>query len=221
MSVRPPIRFVIFDSDGVLVDSEALGTRALVEEAAKYGYDVSVADGMPIFRGLKMAESFAIIERRIGRPLPASFAADYRAVEAGLFEQHLRAVPGVEAVLRALAVPFCVASNGPRAKIDRALRVTGLAPLFGEGRVFCAYEVGSWKPDPGLFLAAARHAGVPPAACAVVEDSRPGVRAGLAAGMQVFGFAATDEAADELAAEGAQVVRTMSELQGWLPTRAG
>jgi HAD superfamily hydrolase (TIGR01509 family) len=97
----------------------------------------------------------------------------------------VRPIDGALELVRSLSVPFCVASSGPRDKIELSLRTTGLLPYF-EGRIFSAYEVGSWKPDPELFLHAARSLGVPPARCAVVEDSIPGIQAGLAAGMNVF-----------------------------------
>jgi HAD superfamily hydrolase (TIGR01509 family) len=91
-------------------------------------------------------------------------------------------------VLQGLHLPFCVASSGPREKIELSLRATGLLPYF-RGRIFSAYELGSWKPEPDLFLHAAKVMAVAPARCAVVEDSVKGVRAGIAAGMAVFGYA--------------------------------
>jgi HAD superfamily hydrolase (TIGR01509 family) len=102
-----------------------------------------------------------------------------------ILESRLQPVDGAMELIRSLTVPFCVASNGPREKIELCLRVTGLLPYF-KGRIFSAYEVGFWKPDPQLFIHAARALGASPTRCAVVEDSTPGLKAGLAAGMTVF-----------------------------------
>ncbi len=107
-------------------------------------------------------------------------------------------------------MPFCVASSGPREKIELSLRVTGLLPHF-VGRIFSAYEIGSWKPDPGLFLHAARSMGVEPNVCAIVEDSIPGVQAGLAARMPVFGYALEAESS-RLQEAGAHVFNDMRDL---------
>ena len=104
---------------------------------------------------------------------------------AEVFRDRLAPVAGAMELVRGLSLPFCVASNGPLEKIELTLGLTGLLPHFA-GRIFSADEVGSWKPDPGLFLAAATAMGVDPSRCAVVEDSLPGLRAGLAAGMTVY-----------------------------------
>ena len=149
--------------------------------------------------------------------MPDSFVADFRARSAKVFQNHLQPVPGVEAVIQAvqaLSVPFCVASSGPREKIEANLSTTGLLSYFEES-IVSAYEVGSWKPDPGLFLHAARTLGVAPETCAVIEDSLPGVQAGVAAGMTVFGYA-RDTPAETLSAAGAQVFQDMHQLPALL-----
>lgn len=106
---------------------------------------------------------------------------------ADVFHRRLRPIEGALELLESLTVPFCVASSGPREKIELSLRTTGLLPLIGD-RIFSAYEIGSWKPHPGLFLHAAAAMGVPASSCGVVEDSEPGIEAGVAAGMHVFAF---------------------------------
>jgi HAD superfamily hydrolase (TIGR01509 family) len=137
-----------------------------------------------------MAECVAELEARLGRQLPATFVRDLRSRTADEFRRRLRPVEGaVELVqwVATLPISICVASSGPREKVELSLSLTGLLPFF-EGRIFSSYEVGAWKPDPGLFLHAAEAMGVAPGDCAVVEDSVPGLRAGLAAGMTVFAF---------------------------------
>lgn len=183
-----PIAAVIFDSDGTLVDSEVPGLDVLHEQALALGLDWERDALHERFRGVRMAECAAMLAADSGRGEPG-FADDLlrriRAAMAERFRQGLSPMPGAEALLLRLAIPFCVATNGPREKAELALGLSGLLPLLA-GRIHSAYEVGSFKPDPGLFLHAAASLGVEPARCAVVEDSQPGVEAGLAAGMRVF-----------------------------------
>lgn len=204
---------VIFDCDGVLVDSETLENQVFVECAADLGLVLTLAEAVELYKGRKLAECIADVEERLGRCVPDSFVADFRVRSAKVFEDHLQPIPGVEAViqtLQALSVPFCVASSGPREKIEANLGITGLLTYFQES-VVSAYEVGSWKPDPDLFLHAARTLDVAPETCAVIEDSLPGVQAGVAADMTVFGYA-RDTQAEILAAAGAQVFQDMNQL---------
>lgn len=177
----------IFDCDGTLVDSETLGNEVLVEVAAQHGVALSVEEALAEFRGCRMADCVASLEARLGRALPEDFVAVFRAQMATAFRARLRPVAGALELVRSLGGPVGVASSGPRAKIELSLSLTGLLPLF-EGRIYSSYEVGSWKPEPGLFLHAAGALGVAPGACRVVEDSLPGVLAGLAAGMEVFAY---------------------------------
>ncbi|HET7558139.1 MAG TPA: HAD-IA family hydrolase [Rhodanobacteraceae bacterium] len=182
-----PIDAVIFDCDGTLVDSELLANEVLVEYAAGFGVPITLEEALQCYVGGKMADCVADMERRLGRKLPDSFVPELRARTAEIFRERLQAMEGAAEMLEALQVPCCVASSGPREKIELSLGLTGLLPRF-EGRIFSAYEVGHWKPDPRLLLHAAEAMGVPPKHCAVVEDSLPGIRAGLAAGMTTFAF---------------------------------
>ena len=194
----------------MLVDSETLGNRVIAETVRQLGLAMSFEESIRLFRGLKMSEVVRTIEERLGRPLPDSFVPGLRARMALLFERELRTVEGIEDVLDGLSAPACVASNAPMEKIRLTLGVTGLLPRF-EGLIFSAYDVNSWKPDPGLYLHAARTIGVPPEACVVVEDSVPGVRAAVAAGMRALGFAPAGETG-ELASHGAEVFSSMRGL---------
>ncbi len=207
---------VIFDCDGVLVDSETLACRVLVEYVAELGLTLALEEAIALFKGRKMAESVVDVEQRLGRAVPDGFVPNFRARCAEAFQTHLKPIPGVEIVLRTLSVPFCVASSGPREKMELTLGITGLRAYF-ENRIFSAYEVGSWKPDPGLFLHAAQALNIRPRVCAVVEDSLPGVQAGVAAGMTVFGYAASTAAAPLIAA-GASVFHDMAQLLDLLLT---
>ncbi len=206
--MRPEL--IIFDCDGTLVDSEVLGNRVLVEVVAEHGLELSVAEALQAFRGGKMADCVVELERRLGRALPDDFVAEVRRRTSDAFKRSLEPVPGALDLVRALRGAKCVASSGPRAKIELSLSLTGLLPHF-QGQIFSSYEVGTWKPDPGLFLHAARTMGVPPERCAVVEDSLPGVGAGLAAGMKVFAFQPHGRDAD--LPEGVVVVEHLRELQ--------
>ncbi|MDT0542989.1 MULTISPECIES: HAD-IA family hydrolase [Streptomyces] len=216
-TARNPARnLVIFDCDGVLVDSERLSARALHEMGTEYGFDLSPAEALAFIRGRKVAEWVAELGARRGRNLPEDFVRDFRDRAARLFTAELTPVPGVRDVVEGLTVPYCAASSAPRDKIRHTLGLTGLLPLFAS-RIYSAYEVGCWKPDPGLFLHAAADLGVAPHRCAVVEDSLVGVRAAVAAGMPVFGYAPPESGtADVLAAAGAVTFPAMSALPALL-----
>lgn len=179
---------VIFDCDGTLVDSELLANATLVECLAPFGIRIRIEEAMQRYVGGRMADCVADIENRLGRKLPSTFVPELRARTAEAFKSHLKPVEGAFETLRELRLPVCVASSGPMEKIELSLSITGLARFFTQDRIFSAYDVGSWKPDPGLFLHAAHSLGVSPDRCAVVEDSLPGIQAGANAGMHTFWF---------------------------------
>lgn len=178
---------LIFDCDGTLVDSEPLGIAVLGEVAAEFGARIDVESSLEALRGLPLADCVVELERRFQLTLPNDFVALVRERTAARFREQLQPMPGAFALLASVQVPFCVASSGPREKIELSLTLTGLRKFFGD-RLFSSHDVGTWKPDPGLFLHSARQLGVEPGACAVVEDSQPGVDAGIAAGMFVFAY---------------------------------
>ncbi|HEX5489580.1 MAG TPA: HAD-IA family hydrolase [Rhodanobacteraceae bacterium] len=206
-----PIEAVIFDCDGTLVDSERLANAALVECVAPFGLAMTTEEAMQAYVGGRMADCVADLECRLGRKLPDSFIPEVRRRTAEAFRSHLKPVEGAAEVLRKLQVPACVASSGPMEKIELSLEVTGLAHFFATDRIFSAYDVGFWKPDPRLFLHAARAMGVAPGRCAVVEDSLPGVKAGIAAGMPTFWFRAPDDVP-----EPAMKLANLKDLPGML-----
>ncbi|MBT2384689.1 HAD family hydrolase [Streptomyces sp. ISL-11] len=211
-----PDCLVIFDCDGVLVDSEVLSARVMREMAAESGLAIAHEDALPLIRGRKVAEWVAELAAALGRPLPDTFIPEFRRRTALAFSAELRAVPHIEQVLLTLPLPYCTASSAPAEKIRLTLGLTGLLPYF-EGRVYSAYEVGAWKPDPGLFRHAAADMGTAPGRCAVVEDSVVGVRAGVAAGMTVFGYAPHGSGTDAaLGAAGAITFPSMERLPALL-----
>ncbi|WP_428965992.1 HAD family hydrolase [Micromonospora fluostatini] len=173
---------VIFDCDGVLVETEPGETEAILMVARRYGYQMGLSDAVAAFRGRKLAEVQQLIERAIGAALPDRFIPEVRAACAATVDATVRASPGLPAVLAALGRPTCVASSSPPDVIERRLTTAGLIDAF-RGRIYSAYDVNSWKPDPGLFRHAAAASGFPPQRCVVVEDSHVGVTAAIAAGM--------------------------------------
>jgi HAD superfamily hydrolase (TIGR01509 family) len=209
----PPECLVIFDCDGVLVDSERLAVAIDVRAIGSLGWPITEAEVIELFLGRSEADIFATVQQHIGRTLPPdwdeSWAAEFRRV----FDKELEAVPGVTEAVKAIAAEgfrTCVASSGSARKMRRTLGKTGLWDLF-EGRIYSASQVGRGKPEPDLFLYAAEQVGVRPARCVVVEDSRNGVTAARAAGMKVIGFAGGITPAAQLVA--ADVVLTdMSDL---------
>jgi HAD superfamily hydrolase (TIGR01509 family) len=181
------IDLVIFDCDGVLIDSEVISARMLIAELAGYGVDMDMAFVSRHFLGRSYPVVLKEVRERWGLDLPARFEADYRARLLAAFETGLRVMPGVVGAITALDRPCCLATSSSPERLRRSLEITGLAPLFA-GRCFTASEVANGKPAPDLFLHAAARMGADPAACLVVEDSLNGVRAGLAAGMEVWRF---------------------------------
>ncbi|MEU3556475.1 HAD family hydrolase [Streptomyces fragilis] len=208
---------VLFDNDGVLVDSEPISNRLLAGYLTELGHETSYEDSIRDYMGSAMHRIHDLILERTGQRLPEGFDDEFHARVFAAFERELKPVPGVADVLRQLSaagVPFCVASSGSHERIRVGHRKTGLDRWFDDARVFSAQDVGRGKPAPDLFLHAARSMGVAPERCAVVEDSPLGVQAGLAAGMDVYGFTAMTPA-DKLAGVKASFT-TMGELAALL-----
>ena len=218
---RPPIgpALVIFDCDGVLVDSERLSHRVLHAMLIELGAAISPQQTVDRFIGTSLAACLARISSLLGAAPPANFAAEFARRSRAAFEAELTLVPGVAQLLAALAVPCCVASNGNRAKVDFTLGHTGLLAQFAAqlaGRIFTADDVLHPKPAPDLFLHAARQLGADPRRTTVVEDTPTGISAAKAAGMHAIGFAAMTPAAQLHAAGADRVVQTMAEVQALL-----
>jgi len=186
---------VIFDCDGVLVDSERLAVRTESQILTELGWPLTEADVIERFVGRSARYMHTVIEEKIGRPVNWQVEFELRVRE--VCERELVPVEGVLAVLDSVTVPSCVASSSSHAMLSFKLGLTGLADRFA-GRIFSADDVPHGKPDPAVFLFAAAAMGAAPDRCAVIEDSVSGVEAGVAAGMTVFAYSGGVTSAAEL-----------------------
>ena len=206
-----PFKLVIFDCDGVLVDSETIAIRVDQRVLADLGWDLRLDEIVRRFVGKSEADFVAQIEEHLEITLPAGWDDRYQDWYRRAFDLHLHAVDGVEEALDRLRLPHCVASSGTHSKIRRTLGKTGLLPRF-EGKIFSAEDVPRGKPSPDLFLHAADSLGYRPEECAVVEDSVHGVEAARAAGMHVFAFSGGVTPASALAGRATTVFERMTLL---------
>ncbi|MEU3064889.1 HAD family hydrolase [Streptomyces subrutilus] len=182
---------VIFDNDGVLVDSEPLANSILAGYLTELGHPTSYEESLRDYMGAAVHRVHDLVLERTGQRLPDDFDETLHARTFEAFERELRPVPGAEEVLATLVeqgIAYCVASSGSHERIRVGHRVTGLDEWFEDEWIFSSQDVGKGKPAPDLFLHAARCMDVDPARCVVVEDSPLGVRAARAAGMDVLGF---------------------------------
>jgi HAD superfamily hydrolase (TIGR01509 family) len=196
---------VIFDNDGVLVDSEPISNRLLAAYLTELGHPTSYEDSIRDYMGSAMHRIHDLVLERTGKRLPVDFDDVFHGRVFAAFERELEPVDGVGAALEKLAaegVPYCVASSGSHERIRVGHRKTGLDRWFDDGRVFSSQDVGRGKPAPDLFLYAAERMGVAPEKCVVVEDSPLGVQAAVAAGMDVYGFTAMTPAEKLVGASG-------------------
>ncbi|WP_037674614.1 HAD family phosphatase [Streptomyces griseus] len=208
---------VIFDNDGVLVDSEPISNRLLAAYLTELGHPTSYEDSIRDYMGSAMHRIHDLVLERTGERLPAEFDDVFHRRVFEAFERELRPVEGAVGVLEKLAadeVPYCVASSGSHERIRVGHRTTGLDRWFEESRIFSSQDVGKGKPAPDLFLHAAERMGVAPGRCAVVEDSPLGVQAAVAAGMDVYGFTRMTPAAKLAGAT--QLFSDLSELAALL-----
>ena len=207
---------VIFDCDGVLVDSMAIDMRELTRAIAAAGGTMTAAEVDAAFHGVALADIQQGVEAHLGRPLPDAWMERFLADRAAAFERQLQPIPGARAALdgvRGAGWEACITSGGAHAKMELTLRLAGLLDAVPADRIFSAYDVARPKPAPDLFLHAAALCGFAPEACVVVEDSVPGVVAGLAAGMRTLAYSGGDAAAAErLAPLGAEPLADLREL---------
>jgi len=205
---------VIFDCDGVLVDTELISNTVLAALLTEAGLPTTLEESLRDYRGRSMESVMTLAEQRHGGPLPEDIAERYYADVKTAFTRDGQPVPGIVEALERIALPSCVASSGPHHKMEVTLRRAGLWERFA-GRIFSATEVAHGKPAPDLFLHAAHAMGFDPASTAVVEDSVPGVQAARAAGMRALAFA-RDTDAEILAAAGGEPFHDMAQLPGLL-----
>lgn len=189
MDTWRPLNFdlVIFDCDGVLIDSEIISLSMLIAELAERGVSVDLDYVSRNFLGRSYPTVMQTIRDQFGLDLPPEFEDRYRARLLAAFQTDLKVMPGIREAIDGLVLPYCVATSSSLARAEMSLRHTGLGDLVGP-RLFTASMVARGKPAPDLFLHAARECGADPARCLVIEDSLTGIRAGLAAGMTVWRF---------------------------------
>jgi len=206
---------VIFDCDGVVVDSERVSHDVFGAFMRSLGVHLSEAEMFERFLGRRLVECLAVVEELTGRPVPADALERYKADRDRVLREQVQPIEGVREVLEGLTIPYCIASSGDHDKMKITLGATRLLPLF-EGRLFSATEVPRGKPAPDVFLYAARRMGASPERTAVIEDSLNGVLAGCAAGMTVFGFAGLTPPAKLVDAGAAATFTHMRELPALL-----
>jgi len=214
MSPTHDLELVIFDCDGVLVDSEVISNEVLARALTEQGLPTTLAQARRDYQGLLLAEIDSRARAKLGRPLAQDWLERYERDRAAVFRRELRAVPGVaEAIqrIKAAGVAVCVASQGKLEKTRLSLELTKLNPLFPDEALFSAYSVPRGKPHPDLFLHAAQTIATEPTRCAVIEDTPSGVTAAVSAGMRAFGYAA-DSDPTTLRQAGAEVFMSMEEL---------
>lgn len=178
---------IIFDCDGVLVDSEEISIGTLVNMGKSHGANIEVAEAHQLFLGKSLEFCFEYIADLANKKLPADFEEEFRIRTFEAFQKHLKPIKGIHELLAKIKVPIAVASNGPKDKIRLNLTTTQLIDKF-EGALFSAYDINSWKPNPELYWHAAKTMGFEVKDCVVIEDSPAGVQAAISGGFDVFGF---------------------------------
>ncbi|KGY10499.1 HAD-IA family hydrolase [Vibrio sinaloensis] len=210
---KPQIKCVIFDCDGTLVDSERLCCEALCQAFNHFGAKLSMEDAISHFEGGKLADILSMTKQRLGVKVSIDkLEPVYRDYLDGLFDAQLQPMEGVFDVLDYLdtrGIEYCVASNGPRVKIERALELTGLLPQF-KGKIFSAFDTNSWKPEPDLVMYSAMNMGFRLEECMYVDDTPKGLEAGVRAGVKTVHLIGINERAHELNIE---KIRHLKELE--------
>ena len=201
---------IIFDCDGVLVDSEAISAKIFQELVADLGVEIDFETVLEQITGTSMTENLKYFSEKINGGLPKDFESEFRKRSYEAFKTDLQPIKGIHALLEKINVPVGVASSGPVEKIKLNLTTTNLIDFFGDN-IFSCYEIGSWKPEPDIYLYAAKKMGFIPEDCVVIEDSLPGVQAAKAGGFNVFCFA-INKNKKTLKEHGATVFSTMKEL---------
>lgn len=208
---------IIFDCDGVLVDSEPIAHQVIVELANSYGANLTYEEAHDRFAGTFLSHVIAEIEKLIGKKIPDNFESEYRRISFDRFKKFIQPIEGVKQLLKKLNAPICVASNGPLNKMELTLSTTNLISHFN-GNLFSAYQVNAWKPNPTLFLHAAKNMGYSPTDCLVIEDSLSGVKAAISGGFDVVALG-NKKNRKELETVGARVFFSINEIEKYLFNR--
>jgi phosphoglycolate phosphatase len=202
---------VIFDCDGVLVNSEPLANQIYVQMLGEYGHHVNTEEYQREFSGARITRRLEVTSQKLNWTPPENFLSIFDERFSSLAEKELKPVPGIHALIESLSVPICIASNGSREEIVLRLKIAQLTKYF-TNVIFSGLEVPHPKPAPDVFLTAASAFNVSPVRCVVVEDSIPGVTAAVRAGMKVYGHAAFTPS-ESLRAAGAIPFANMMELK--------
>lgn len=208
------VKCIIFDCDGVLVDSEKIGNTILLSMVKEFGFQMTLDEAYTNFSGRGLNDCLLQIEDKIERNLPENFTEEFRIKCREAFKNYLKPVKGVKEFIENLSVSYCVASSGPLDKIKSNLKITGLSENFGNN-IFSSYQINSWKPDPEIFLFASREMGFLPNECIVIEDSVAGVVSAVKGNFKVYGFASKKNY-KALQNEGAIVFYSFAELEALL-----
>lgn len=208
---------VIFDCDGVLVDSERPANEVFRQMLNELGLSLSLEDMFDHFVGLSLPQCMNVVAEMLGTAPPADFLQNLTQRTTAVLST-VQPVAGVPDLLHKIALPYCVASNGEPEHVRLSLQVANLLHHIGD-RVFCASEVGRPKPAPDVYLHAAAAFNVLPSACAVVEDTPTGVQAGVSAGMHVFGFVGSTSEKRLREAGAHTIISEMAELEEHFGTR--
>jgi len=201
---------IIFDCDGVLVDSEAISAKVFLEMVSELGCDLDFQTVLKQITGTSMKENLKFFSECVGEGLPDNFEEEFRKRSFEAFKTDLKPIPSVHELIEKIKLPIGVASSGPANKIKLNLTTTGLIDKFGE-HIFSSYDIESWKPEPDIYLHAAKQLGFSPEECAVIEDSEPGVIAAIKGGFDVYAFASETQK-NAFANLGATVFFDMKEL---------
>ncbi len=202
---------IIFDCDGVLVDSVSISNQVLIDMAKSVGLHMDMELAMNMFSGASLMNAFEYIESRIETKLPDTFENEFRTRTFKAFKKDIKPIDGVRNAIEQINVPYCVASSGPVNKIKLNLTVTNLIDKFDDEHIFSSYQINSWKPEPGIFLHAADKMGFSPNECVVIEDTVEGIKAAKAGGFNVFGYVDKSNK-NHLSDEGVLVFNDMNNL---------
>jgi len=214
MNTTSSFDLVIFDCDGVLVDSEPIDTIVLEQIMREDGYVLKEKAALKKYPGIALPDRVAIMSQELNWTPPVRFFDIFSELLITVSERELKAIPGIHDLIESLSVPVCVASNGSREEVKMRLRISGLTDYFSDA-IFSGVEVPHPKPAPDVYLAAAKAFNVPPNRCIVVEDTVVGVTAAVRAGMKVYGHAAYTPS-ESLQKAGAIPFDNMTQLQAIL-----
>ena len=202
---------IIFDCDGVLVDSLSLSNRIMLELIKPFGISDEFEKVIDNYNGGSLKASLDKIEELMNKELPKNFVQKYRNLTYETFKKELQPVKGITEFIKKIDIPICVASSGPREKIIENLKTTSFLKYF-RGSIFSSYDIQSWKPEPGIFIHAANKMGFKPQECVVIEDSIDGIQAALSGGFNIIGLA-TESNFEMMNKTQAMVFKSIPEIE--------